>query len=377
MEKEQTQNSKIEWHNEKRKLKDLKPFEGNPRKATEKEVQDLNNSLTKFNLADPLVINTDNTVIGGNFRLKILKEKGIEEVDVRVPNRTLTRKEAEELNIRLNKNSGEWDYDILANFDEDLLKETGFKDEELDNIFGLEIDDDFDTEKEFEKVVKNPRGVKDGDLWQLGDHRLYIGDATKKESWEKVLGNEKIDMIFTDPPYGLGGYAGRSGKFSPVIGDEGNVLRFYKIIPITKEMYIFSDWKFYSQIINIFGMPRSIIIWKKPTFGMGRGYRRQYELLFYWGNYKGTKYSDVWEFEREKKYQHPTQKPISLIQRAIKNSSQINNIVVDCFGGSGSTLIACEIMKRKCRMIEIDSTYGEVILERWSKFTGKQPQKLN
>ena len=305
---------KLKWHTEKRKVKNLVPTEGNPRQLTERQAKDLEKSLKKFNLVDIPAINIDNRIISGHQRIAVLRALGREdeEIDVRAPNRELTEEEHREYMLRANKNLGEWNYDLLANFDEDLLKDVGFESEELDNIFGLEVDDEFDAEKEIEKVLAGKeRRCKEGDLWQLGEHRLYIGDAVKKESWEKVLGNEKINMILTDPPYGLGGYAGRSGKFSPVIGDEGNILRFYKIIPIVEEMYIWGDWKFYSQIVNIFGMPRSIIIWEKPTFGMGRGYRRQYELLFYWGNYKGTKYGDIWKFERENKYQHPTQNQLN------------------------------------------------------------------
>lgn len=130
---------KIRWRAEKRKLSDLKPFPGNPRKANEKEWNDLKRSLEKFDVADPLVINTDNTVIGGNFRLKVLKEMGVEEVDVRVPDRKLTRKEAEELNLRLNKNTGSWDEELLANFSEDLLREVGWEDIEIE---GMKIGDD-------------------------------------------------------------------------------------------------------------------------------------------------------------------------------------------------------------------------------------------
>ena len=129
----------INWKTEKRKLNELRPWERNPRQATEKQWQDLERSLEKFSLADPLIINKDNTIIGGHFRWKVLKEKGIEEVDVRVPDRQLSEKEVEELNVRLNKNLGEWDYDLLANFDEDLLKGIGSGDEELDEIFGEEL----------------------------------------------------------------------------------------------------------------------------------------------------------------------------------------------------------------------------------------------
>ena len=158
---------KIIWHNEKRKITDLKPFEGNPRKATEKEVEDLAKSLNRFNLADPLVINTDNEVIGGNFRLSLLKQKEIEEVDVRIPSRTLTRKEAEELNLRLNKNVGLWDFDLLANFSEDLLKDVGFESEELDKIFQLDVGDE-------DEVPEPPKetNIKLGNIKASRDLRL-------------------------------------------------------------------------------------------------------------------------------------------------------------------------------------------------------------
>lgn len=177
---------KIIWRTEKRKIDELKPFEGNPRQATEKQKEDLSKSLERFNLAEPIVINTDNTIIGGHFRWRILKEKGIKEIDVRMPNRTLTRKEVEELNLRLNKNVGEWDLDLLANFDEEFLKEIGWSAEELDEIFGLEVDDEFDVEKELNKVLAGKeRKCKERDLWQLGEHRFYIGDATKKRKLGK------------------------------------------------------------------------------------------------------------------------------------------------------------------------------------------------
>ena len=116
----------------------------------------------------------------------------------------MTREEANELNLRLNKNQGLWDDSLLKNFSEDLLKDIGWENEELDEIFGMEVDDNFDVEKEFEKVVKEPRGVKEGDLWQLGEHKLIVGDAVKKESWERLLGDERFDFMFTDPPYRIG-----------------------------------------------------------------------------------------------------------------------------------------------------------------------------
>lgn len=473
---------KIYWKTERRKVKDLKPFEGNPRQAGEKEYNDLKTSLEKFNVAEPLVINTDGTVIGGNFRLRILKDKGIEEIDVRVPSRTLTKKEAEELNLRLNKNQGLWDYDLLANFDEDLLKDVGFSSEELDEIFGLEIDDEFDVEKELNKVLENKeRRCKEGDLWQLGEHRLYVGNVIEKKSWERVLGNERFDFLFTDPPYKIAytqrlrkvktkegmklkrdrvyesigktrgrfkgwaktkkGFGYRSQRSYLGVEKTGRVPEYDEWLSIANEfqnpkganLMIFENWRNAVdlwQAIEKYWKIKNMVIWWLPNRHQGfsreylffnkydiaplagegvlneeyekeledylkeRGQKllNTYEVILYgqqgkayWDKPKRTKWAKVsdhitWTAETEKSTGQNIifgTKPIQILVPYIKILSPRNGIVVDCFGGSGSTLIACEIMKRKCRMIEIASIYSEVIINRWEKFTGQTAKKLN
>lgn len=183
---------KLKWKTEKRKVKDLILYEENPREMTEKQKDDILKSLRKFNLVEIPAINLDNKVCAGNQRITLLKLEGREneEIDVRVPNRQLTDEEFREYNIRSNKNVAQWNLDLLANFDELLLKDVGFESEELDEIFGLEIDDEFDVEKELDKVLAGKeRRCKDGDLWQLGEHRLIVGDCTDKkigkDYWEK------------------------------------------------------------------------------------------------------------------------------------------------------------------------------------------------
>ncbi len=177
----------IEWTTEKREVSELIPYQSNPRQLTEKQAKDLALSLERFNLADPIVINTDNTIIGGHQRVNILKQLGDLTVDVRVPSRTLTKGEEQELNLRLNRNQGQWDFDLLANLDEELLKNIGFQSKELDKIFQLDAgEDDFDAEAEAEKITDCK--VKTGDLYQLGEHRLLCGDSTKKEDVEKLMG---------------------------------------------------------------------------------------------------------------------------------------------------------------------------------------------
>jgi DNA modification methylase len=373
--------NKIIWKSEKRKLKDLKFFEGNPRQANEKQKQDLEKSLERFNLADPLIINTDGTVIGGNFRLKILKEKfdGETEIDVRVPNRTLTRREAEELNLRLNKNQGEWDLDVLANFDEELLKEVGWESEELDEIFNLKIED---SEKEDYVPEVKKTNIKYGDIFQLGKHRLMCGDATKKEDVEKLMNGEKADMVFTDPPYSI------LGSSTGFVQDTKMIYPFFRLWLnilchfIKGDVYICCDWRTLHILqeltrdssLNL----KNVIVWYKLSGGLGNAYMNAYELIAYFRTSKNIKIRDlnVWEIRREKETGHYAQKPVELCERAIKNSSKRGDIVLDLFGGSGSTLIACEKLNRRCFMMEIEPIYCQVIIDRWEKFTGQKAKKL-
>jgi len=448
-------NGKIVWHTEKRKISELIPAEYNPRQATEKQWKDLEKSLEKFNLADPIVINKNNRVIGGHFRLKILQAKGVEEVDVRVPNRLLTEEEERELNLRLNKNLGEWDLDKLANFDEELLKDVGFSQEELDEIFGLEIDDSFDVEKELEKVIQGERRVQEGDIWQLGGHKLIIGDCTDRRNWERLLGDERFDFIFTDPPYKLAytknrfkgwmktkqGFGYRAQRKYLGVEKRGGVPEYDEWLSIAKDfqnpkganIMIFENWRNtvelwqamekYWKIKNMIiwwlpnrhqGFSREYLFFNKydiaPLAGEGvlneeyeeelenylkeRGQRLldTYEVILYgingkpyWDRRKGSKWAKVtdhisWTAESEASSGQNVvfgTKPIQILVPYIKILSPRYGIVMEPFGGSGSTLIACEVMKRKCRCIEIEPIYAEVILARWEKFTGKKAVKIN
>ena len=182
----------ITWISDKRELAQLIPATYNPRKLTEKQTKDLNSSLSKFNLADPIIINIDNTIIGGHQRIKVLQSQGIETVDVRIPNRKLTEAEEKELNLRLNKNLGEWDFDLLSDFDEDMLKDVGFDADELEDIFQIDLEPE---EKDDKVPEERETDIKLGDMFQLGEHRLLCGDATKKDDVEKLMQGEKADMV--------------------------------------------------------------------------------------------------------------------------------------------------------------------------------------
>jgi len=411
---------KITWGNGKRKVKDLKPFPGNPRKADEKQVQDIDVSLERFNLADPLVINTDNVVVGGNLRLSRLTEKGVAEADVRIPSRALTQEEANELNLRLNKNVGSWDFDVLANFSEGMLLDVGFESEELDKIFDL----DLNGEDEIPEPPEKPKS-KLGDIYQLGEHRLMCGDSTKKEDVEKLMDNKKADMVFTSPPYWVGfEYENEKDKesilqhieksaelmtlFSKkyVIINTGNINSITVAEKITgkKQPALLIDWWRDALNRNNF-LLRHIRIWAK--FGGIMPSRRNDKIDMHWeyiglfadeettagfiSTFRNPEINDgqnmgtppwavmgVWMgiHGKARGSGHVAAFPVELPKRYLIMYTKRGEIVLDSYGGSGSTLIACEQLNRKCFMMELDPKYIDVIIQRFEKFTGKQATKL-
>lgn len=399
------------WTNSKRKISELLPAEYNPRHLTEKQAEDLNKSLENFNLADPLIINQNNVIIGGHQRYFFLKQKGVDEVDVRVPSRQLTDEEEKELNIRLNKNTGEWDLDALANFDEDFLKNIGFDSQELDRIFQLESKPEDDDVPE-----SAPPIAKRGDIYQLGRHRVMCGDSTNADDVALLMDDKKADMVFTDPPYGakITGFmqdvhaVNRSRHWDMIEGDQFENEELQKFLEtafrnISLNSKDSAPWYVFHAMLTqgFFSAAAATaadlilnrqIIWVKPTLILAFGdYHWRHELCFY-GWKKGFKpkfYGDknettVWEIDFDGKKRgnsqerlHPTQKPVSLAAKAIQNSSQRDEICVDLFLGSGSTLIACEKTNRICFGMEIDEKYCDVIIKRFVDFTGQKAVKLN
>lgn len=373
--------SKIEFKTEKRKISDLKGCDYNPRQLTKKQYNDLKKSISKFNYVEIVVINTDNTIVAGHQRLRILGElKGLDhEIEVRVPNRELTKEEFDEYLIRSNKNTGEWDWDILANdFEIDDLKDWGFEDSEFG--FGFE-DEEEETEGDDEtpEPPEEPITVK-GDLYELGNHRLLCGDSTVITDVDKLMDGKKADMVFTDPPYGVD-YDGinnddREGLENLLRGSFGNYLSTSKS---GAGIYVFHSDKcadIFHIVFREFFHFSSMIIWSKNSLTLSRtDYQSQHEPCLY-GWMKGESHSfygdrkqvSVWKFDKERVEGHTTPKPVELIVRALENSSKVGDIVTDLFGGSGSTLIACEKTNRDCRMMELDPKYCDVIVKRYIDF---------
>ncbi len=406
----------------------LKPAEYNPRTASEQEVKNLTDSIREFGLVDPIIVNCAearrNVVLGGHFRLRIAKDMEYTQVPVVYLNIPDIEKE-KELNLRLNKNNGSWDFDLLAKFDDTLLQNVGFSSDELDRIFKEPMkEDEFDAEKEYQQITEP--SVKSGDLYQLGDHRLLCGNSEKPEDVALLMNGKLARMIFTDPPYNVDykspaglsydstKFGGTGGKIFNDDKTDEECIRFYT--DVLKNLFKFSTddvtiyWWFANKNnwINRMAFENAgwhmsqIIIWLKNSmvFSRGQDYHRQYEpCMLGWkkkqAHYKNKKIADlkdvfnldftdfsemmdVWYQKRDPtmSYVHPTQKPVRLAERALKKNSERGDIIVDLFGGSGSTLIACEQLDRKAYLAEIDPKYVQVALTRWCQFTGKKAERL-
>ena len=394
---------------EKIEINKLKPATYNPRQISTKQYKDLKSSVEKFGLVDPIITNKDFTIIGGHQRYKICKELKHKEIDCVVLD--LSKEEERELNIRLNKNTGDFDMDILANeFDIDELVDWGFKHIDLD--INIDKITEGNTEDDHIPEVKESR-VKLGDVWKLGKHRLMCGDSTKESDVNKLMNGEKADMVFTDPPYGIdftGQLLSNTTKDGKKIHNHKGANTKYKKIKNDElqetDLLDFCD-RFIKQLINCkptawyicFSQTeidillssmrlnnlswKNVIVWLKNQANLSpNDYKHRYEPIVYGqsgSSFYGERYKqeDVWEFQRTLKNDlHPTMKPIPLIENAIKNSSKKNEIVLDIFLGSGSTLIACEKTNRICYGMELDTKYCDVIIERWQQFTGQKATKL-
>ena len=380
---------------EKMNISKLNPAEYNPRKNLQPgdaEYEKLKRSMEQFGYVEPVVWNkTPGRVIGGHQRLKVLVDLGLKEVDCVVVE--MDEEQEKALNIALNKINGEWDTDKLAMLISDLqgsdfdVSLTGFEEAEIADLFEKtgekEVrDDDFDLTAALEKASF----VERGDIWIVGRHRLMCADATSAEDVAALMDGKRANLVVTDPPYNCS-YEGGTGM--KIINDSwNNSKKFYQfLLDAFKNAYdnLSDGSAFYcfhsdAEKVNFFNATvdagfhySTTCIWVKNALVIGRmDYQMRHEPIIY--AFKNTakhkfygdrKQTTVWEFNRPSKSQlHPTTKPLSLIAYPIKMSSQENGIVLDLFGGSGSTLVACEQMNRVCHTMELDEKYASVILRR-------------
>jgi site-specific DNA-methyltransferase (adenine-specific) len=358
---------------EKVKIESVKANPNNPRLIKDDKFRKLVKSINEFPemlQLRPIIVNNDMVTLGGNMRLKACKEAGLQMVYI-IKASNLSEAQQAEFIIKDNVGFGEWDWDMIANqYDEEELKDWGLDLPIFDTIEDLEAEeDDFD-----EAPPLIPITVL-GDLYEIGEHRLLCGDSTDSDQVIKLMNGQKVDMLFTDPPYNVG-FNGRSGKFDVIENDDLKTEDFDKFIEEFAQTvhtlqipikYIWCNWKFYGTLQKHFEL-NACIVWAKNVFGLGRGYRHQHEFCFFEGKLDEgiNNESDLWEIKKDSKYMHPTQKPIELSARALGNHKNAINIL-DLFGGSGSTLSGIHQLKRVGYIMELDPKYCDVIVKRMIK----------
>jgi len=382
----------------KLKIADLVPASYNPRKALkpgDKEYEKIKNSILEFGYVDPVIVNGDGTIIGGHQRVTVLSDLGYEEMDCIVVDVDKTKEKA--LNIALNKITGEWNKELLADLIKDLqandfdVSFTGFDPPEIEQLFNSVHDKDIqEDEFDVDAELKKPAISKEGDVWLLGRHRLVCGDSTLPETFDLLMDGKRANLVVTDPPYNVN-YEGSVGKIKNDSMDEEKFERFLFAAYVNMEQNMEADASIYVFHSDSHGLAfrkafveagfylSGCCIWKKQSLVLGRSpYQWQHEpVLFGWKKsgkhqwYSDRKQSTIWEYDRPAKNNlHPTMKPINLVAYPVQNSSMSNCIVLDPFGGSGSTLIACEQTNRICHMAELDVKFVDVITKRFIDFVG-------
>jgi DNA modification methylase len=423
----------------------LRLSEYNPRKWSKEAIGHLKASIKKYGFVDPIIVNSApkrrGIVIGGHFRLTIAKELKIADVPVVYLNIPDLEKE-KELNIRLNKNTGEFDWDRLTDFSESFLSDIGFSSEDLDSIFAIEdTSEEFDLAKELAKLNIKKISVKNGDVYQLGNHRLMCGNSMNESDVTKLMSGKKADMCFTDPPYILDylntKYKGKESGFGlkrnrrylgtdelPSDFTEKWMANVAKIAKPDFHIIVYENWKNIRTIWNAIEKHwkvKNMLVWHLPNRSQGfaakykffskhdiamvgvsknmemnlkpetANLQNEYETALYaisgkphWEGYgKGMKFcpTDFIEFNAadEKSSGQGVifgTKPVEILIPYIKVLTKRGDLIIEPFGGSGSTLIAAEQMKRKCYIMEKSPVYTEIIKYRWQKLTGKTARKI-
>ncbi len=394
-----------------RKLGQLIPYARNARTHSDSQITRIASSIREFGFTNPVLIDGDNGIIAGHGRVMAAERLDITELPcIILAHLTEQQKRAYVIaDNRMALDAG-WDDELLkleladleqATFD---LSLTGFSEEDIQGRIGLDEEDSDEGENAVPPVEDKPVSIP-GDVWRLGGHRLCCGDSTVVQQIERLMDGKPADLIVTDPPYGMSYSGGRAAGEHVIDKKTGEVkikahgmimnddLRGDALTGLVRDAlalcrqqtkagaaaYVCLTWRTYSAfeaaLVECGFTIKACIVWDKQSIGLGRAhYRGQHEFIFYCdGQWHGDKsQSDVWAMRRGNtaEYVHPTQKPVELIERAIQNSSKVGDIVLDAFGGSGATLIACEKTNRHARLMELDPKYVDVIVRRWQQFTG-------
>lgn len=408
----------------------LKPAEYNPRKGDVTATEKLKDSIKRYGLVDPIIVNSapnrTGVIIGGHFRWRVAKELGIEKVPVvflKIP--SIEREK--ELNLRLNRNTGEWDWELLRGFDIDLLLDIGFDDVDLSHVWddSLETEDDnFDVDTELAKIKKP--AVKVGEIYQLGLHHLICGDSTKLEVVQKLVGKVGVDMIYSDPPYNIAlDYSkgiSTGGKYGGKTNDKKSAKDYDAFLMTTMtnglsvakpdaHIFYWCDENYIGLVQNLYqaiGIAnKRVCLWVKNNFNMTPqiAFNKAYEPCVYGTRGKpylapkiqnlnelmnkeignGNRVADdimdlfnIWLAKRipGQEYEHPTEKPPTLHEKALRRCTKPGDAVLDLFGGSGSTLIACEQLKRRAFLVEIEPIFCDLIIRRYEALTKTKAKRI-
>lgn len=417
---------KLSWTTVQKRVDDLIPQEINPRKITDKQLLDLKRSLKKFNLVEIPAVDSNRTILAGHQRIKALQllGRGSEIIDIRVPNRKLTDQEAKEYLIGSNKLGGDWDYDLLKSFDFEVLSFAGFDAIEIANFWDKKNEtkeDSFNVEKELQKI-KDPK-TKPGDIIYLGKHKILCGDSTDPNNLVRLFGSERASMIYSDPVYNISiDYDGGIGGNKEYGGSVNDTRTFEEYRLFIKDsltaalsvsdsdthIFYYCDQIYIGLIQDIYrslGIAnKRVCLWLKnsqnpvPKVFCNKAYEpavygtcgRPYlaesvtnlnEVMnreFTTGNDLVTQVDDfleIWTAKRlsAKEYQHATSKPITLHEKAIKRCTRPNDIILDSFLGSGSTLLAGEQLGRRVYGCELEPRFCDLIANRYEALTGTKP----
>ena len=390
---------------EKININEIIEYSGNAKEHPEWQIEQIKNSIQEFGFNDPIAIDEKGMIIEGHGRYLALKELGYTEIEIIRLNH-LTEEQKAAYAIAHNKLTMNTEFDIeklqyelnkleIADFDLNLL---GFSEVELEEIMEDEIEETEEDETEIiedDLEITEPENVviKMGDLIELGKHKVMCGNSTNLENVKKLISGKKVNMVFTDPPYGYkyqSNMRTKSDKFNVITNDD-KILNFMPIVEKFCSGFIFficASWKNIKEWIELFESYfklTNIIVWNKGGGGMGdlkHTFATDYELILCSSRNSeitGKRIGSVWTVSKDASinYVHPTQKPVKLSAIAIENTTKENEKVLDLFGGSGSTLIACEQLNRKAYLMELEPKWVQVIIERYLKFTGEEEIKIN
>jgi DNA modification methylase len=378
-------------------ISNIKPYENNPRKLSEKAIEKVAMSLKEYGFRQPIVVDKNMVIVAGHTRYRASKKLGLKQVPISVID-NLSEEQINAYRIADNRTAeeSEWDSELLKmeikeleakDFKLDLL---GFNDEQLNNIL-FEEKQGLTDEDEVPETPEDPIS-KLGDIWKLGNHRVMCGNSVDYEDVHKLMNNKIADLVNTDPPYGVNYQSNmrtKSDKFDLIKNDD----KILDITPIIDKfskgwVFIWTTWKVIDKWIDntkSFGFPTNMVVWHKGGGGIGdlkKTFSTDYEMALVFNRGAelcGKRIGSVWSLQKDKaiKYKHPTQKPVELSVEAIDKTTNPKSIVMDLFLGSGSSLIACEKMDRICYGMELDPIYCDVIVKRWENFTGKKAEIEN